>query len=826
METQIVPCRAEISDRFPVASFAVNVPPARCFEVACATDPRLFHTDWQRYRSPRNFYSSRDEGLMRAPEGHTAWFIPPEQLRRFAGAQRIYYALATYDTAYGGSPEFSISPDGLDRIPYIAVAGDFTGRGLDRSRLGVIAPQPDAYGAVDTGSLTWGGDAALAAYRAAAEPAPGQGDDYDDGYPRELWHDGAPGAMAHQAGVGDSDEYGDAPVDSAASLGEDAAGSDGYDEGASYAWPASAGDGSDPGAYSDDDAEPHLDYAHAAAPAPGSPAAEYGEGEPPAEGYGAAHEDGEDDEEASYGGYPDAAALYGDGAGHDDEEVSAGYHDAAEINAGAAGFDAAAMDDGADDGHDGDDEHYGAAWADPAAMDDGGCGCEGGGYAGAYDDGSAAAYAGAHNGRGYSANGANGNGAGHDGSYNGNGNGAGYGGADGGESPASYDGPGAYGGAEPAYGSGFDPAAGAGYAPSYGSVYGGGYDPAAEDDGGGVAVAEPEVAQAQGAAPAVLTGRDPGYSDLEPEEEPLPVGHASQALAVVPLDVAEKVRILRVVAKAESGADGYTAINPDNEYNDPHHPAYHRYHIGLSWGFIQFTQRSGSLGRVLAAIKRREDQMGAALPAEHHLAALFGPAWSELLRVTSAPTEDARVEPVGGKPLWDPEWTARFRAAGRVPHVTYAQNEIAVTDYVDPNLRFAHWLGFDHARALAMLFDRCIHMGNGGGTAWIMRVAGPVRTDEERRAALAALGHADLRAFQHSQAPHLSVDGKWGPKTHAALVGALRAIGSRSPVAIPTRDTLLQRMADASSGTGFHRRLTALHTNRADFDDATTYTLV
>lgn len=825
METQIVPCRAEISDRFPVASFAVNVPPARCFEVACATDPRLFHTDWQRYRSPRNFYSSRNEGLMRAPEGHTAWFIPPDQLRRFAGAQRIYYALATYDTAYGGSPEFSISPHGLEHVPFVAVASDFTGRGLDRSRLGILPPLPDAYGAVDTATLTWGGDAALAAYR-AAEAAPGPDAGYDDGYPKDLWHEGDGGAMAAQAGLGDADEYEDdaAPAEAVgAALGDP----DGepYDDDPPFSYPAAAADSPDAGdEYGRDDSETGHDYAHGAGDEYGD---EYSEDEPsPEAGYGAAHDDGDEDvDDEAYGGYPDAAALYGDGAACEDDPVG-GYHDAAEINASGAGLDAAALDaaaldDGAGDEPSDDEDHYAGPYADAAAGDDGGCGCGGGygeasSYAGAYDD--ASAYAGSYNG----------NGSGY------NGNGTGYGG-DAGESPSDYGNPydagadgygGSHGdGAGPDYGGGYDPAAE--LQPAYGSAYGGGYDPAAEDDGGGVAVAEPEVsAHAQGAAPAVLTGRDPGYSEDEPEEEPLPVGHAVSALAVVPLDIAEKVRILRVVARAESGADGYTAINPDHEYNDPHHPAYHRYHIGLSWGFIQFTQRSGSLGRVLAAVRRREDQLGAALPADQHLSALFGPAWNELLRVTSAPTEDARVEPVGGKPLWDPEWTARFRAAGRVPHVTYAQNEIAVTDYVDPNLRFAHWLGFDHARALAMLFDRCIHMGNGGGTSWIMRAAGPVRTDEERRAALAALGHADLRAFQQSQAPHLRVDGRWGPKTHAAMVAALRAIGARSPVTIPTRDALLQKLADAAAGTGFHRRLTALHANRADFDDATTYTLV
>lgn len=810
METQIVPCRAEISDRFPVASFAVNVPPARCFEVACATDPRLFHTDWQRYRSPRNFYSSRSEGLQRAPDGHTAWFIPAEQLRRFAGSQRIYYALATYENAYGGAPEFSISPDGLDRIPFISVAGDFTGRGLDRSRLGMIPPPPDAYGAVDAGTLTWGGDEALAAYR-AAESAPGGGGEYDDGYPKELWHEGDPGAMAGQAGLGDGgwshemgagcgDAYDDeAPHPDAvgAALGEPGPADSGTfdpDEGDGSALAVShAAEGpADSGTFDPDDTEAGYDVAHSAND-------EYGEEDPPAEGYGAAaFDDGDDEDEHDEpygGGYPDAAALYGHGADEDDE-LAGGYHDAAEINAGAAGLD--------DAGHDADEPPYedGSGYG---GYDDGSAS----GYGGGYDDGSASTYGTAYD-----------DGSAYGTAYD---DGSTYGTAYGDASDASA----CDDGAEPGYGGGYDPAASSGCEPAYGPAYGGGYDPSAEDDGGGVAVADPEVSQAQSAAPpAALTGRDPGYSDAEPEEEVLPVGHAVQALAVVPLDIAEKVRILRVVAKAESGAAGYTAINPDNEYNNPNHPAYHKYHIGLSWGFIQFTQRSGALGRVLAAIKRREDTLGAAIPAQHKFAALFGPDWSELLRITAAGTEEGRVAPVGGKVLWDPDWTKRFAAAGKVDHVTWSQNEIAVTDYVDPNLRFAHWLGFDTARALAMLFDRCIHMGNGGGTSWIMRSCGPIRTDEERRAALAALGHADLRAFQQSQAPHLSMDGRWGPKTHAALVAALRALGSRSPVAIPGRDALLQRLADASSGTGFHRRLTALHTNRADFDDATTYTLV
>ena len=42
----IAPCRELISDRFPIASFNIEIPRSRYYEVACATDPRLFHSEW------------------------------------------------------------------------------------------------------------------------------------------------------------------------------------------------------------------------------------------------------------------------------------------------------------------------------------------------------------------------------------------------------------------------------------------------------------------------------------------------------------------------------------------------------------------------------------------------------------------------------------------------------------------------------------------------------------------------------------------------------------------------------------------------------------
>jgi len=86
----VTPCQRVVSDRFPVASFVVNAPPQRLFEIACATDATLFRADQRHRRTPNNFYSTRIGGLMRAPAGQTTFLLPSDQLRRFAGARRLY----------------------------------------------------------------------------------------------------------------------------------------------------------------------------------------------------------------------------------------------------------------------------------------------------------------------------------------------------------------------------------------------------------------------------------------------------------------------------------------------------------------------------------------------------------------------------------------------------------------------------------------------------------------------------------------------------------------------------------------------------------------
>ena len=54
---------------------------------------------------------------------------------------------------------------------------------------------------------------------------------------------------------------------------------------------------------------------------------------------------------------------------------------------------------------------------------------------------------------------------------------------------------------------------------------------------------------------------------------------------------------------------------------------------------------------------------------------------------------------IAGVPLWQEPWLNRFSAAARVPHIQYAQNEVAVARVADPAARVAMWLGLICARS-------------------------------------------------------------------------------------------------------------------------------
>ncbi len=142
---------------------------------------------------------------------------------------------------------------------------------------------------------------------------------------------------------------------------------------------------------------------------------------------------------------------------------------------------------------------------------------------------------------------------------------------------------------------------------------------------------------------------------------------------------------------------------------------------GLSYGLLQWTQRSGALGRLLA-------RMNAADPAA--FAQTFGPDAGLLLQTTSSANEAVRMS----LPLWQEPWTSRFTAAGHVRVFQLAQAEAAKTGASwQAALDIAEIFGVRTERALVLFFDRANHHGGHGakklanGLKAELTSSGPVR---------------------------------------------------------------------------------------------------
>jgi hypothetical protein len=286
-----------------------------------------------------------------------------------------------------------------------------------------------------------------------------------------------------------------------------------------------------------------------------------------------------------------------------------------------------------------------------------------------------------------------------------------------------------------------------------------------------------------------------GSRTVQVEEPPAPA-----PAFIVPrplaLTIEDKRNVIEKIAGSESGPDRYGAINADGEFKGrfgPVHPAYHHHHVGLSYGIVQFTQESGNLGRLLQMMRERDEQS---------FGQIFGPHADQLIQVTTAAGprssestdgRSARTQPVEGADLWEEPWISRFRQAGEVVAFQAAQNELAAAAFLDPMLRFASDLGLDTDRALTIVVDRAVQMGVTGARHWVIAAVGPISTPALRQQALSAVGFAELSAFQ--RAADVEPDNLWGPVTHAALVSAMRALGSGSPVSLPTVDQMLDSMA-------------------------------
>jgi hypothetical protein len=288
---------------------------------------------------------------------------------------------------------------------------------------------------------------------------------------------------------------------------------------------------------------------------------------------------------------------------------------------------------------------------------------------------------------------------------------------------------------------------------------------------------------------ASISFKDPDHSTAIDAGE-LPAQAAPAAASSV-LDNAAMIAIIREVAYADSGADMYAAVSQDSEWAARGGTGRH---FGLGFGLVLATQESGDLGTVLTLTRKRDAVA---------FNAAFGSDAEALLATTTAATGEARLAPVGGTVLWSDSWAERFRIAGTLAVCQAAQNEQAIEGLFRPMLDVATGLGLDTDRGLAMAFDRVVVRGLGGGLRWVVASCGPLRTQQQRDAALALLGHPTLAHFQ-ATVPGLPQDGRFGAQTHAALVGALRRDG-RAP--LPSGEQLQCALVRAAQGAARVRLL-------------------
>lgn len=173
---------------------------------------------------------------------------------------------------------------------------------------------------------------------------------------------------------------------------------------------------------------------------------------------------------------------------------------------------------------------------------------------------------------------------------------------------------------------------------------------------------------------------------MEEPPRPVPVQTARQKLRWSDL----ALRVITYVARRES-AGRFWAQNRNTDG------------AGLSFGILQWTQKSGSLGGLLQQCAH-QDPMA--------FTRIFGVAAPDLLRITNDNTPEARLAPVGGVLLWEPPWTARFDAAGRHPPFQQVQIDLGARGVWMQEARLiGQHFGIHTERAYTLAFNRTNHMG-------------------------------------------------------------------------------------------------------------------
>lgn len=159
----------------------------------------------------------------------------------------------------------------------------------------------------------------------------------------------------------------------------------------------------------------------------------------------------------------------------------------------------------------------------------------------------------------------------------------------------------------------------------------------------------------------------------------------------MPISPAQEAIYRAVVELGEQSHEGAAQINANRDGQ------------GLSYGGIQSTQKSGTLGKLLGRART-------SFPGPFEQA--FGPAWAELLDVTGA----ASLAPVAGAVLWQSPWTERFAAAGRTLWMKGVQVNHAFSKdagFWPATVDACRQLRLTTVRSHAMVMDRTVNGGTG-----------------------------------------------------------------------------------------------------------------
>lgn len=154
MQSSIRPNRTELSRNFPVLGFTIRTSRSPAwFDVALATDPRLFTASVADERNADNWYSTHDTGPMAAPKGESVWIAPAAAVNALSSSPLIYFALATFTSSGRDGAEIWIPAP--ERAPSVGVSESYR-----RVRRPALVAAGGGAGYPSTATRHWAGDTA------------------------------------------------------------------------------------------------------------------------------------------------------------------------------------------------------------------------------------------------------------------------------------------------------------------------------------------------------------------------------------------------------------------------------------------------------------------------------------------------------------------------------------------------------------------------------------------------------------------------------------------------------------------------------------------